>query len=1388
MTSSRETIVRRRSRASVKVALGTAAFLLAFAGIGASAMATAPTNDTLPVISDTTPQDGQTISTTTGNWSGTVTSYAYQWQEGSTASGPWSNVGTNSASYTVSGCQQFIRVQVTASNTTAPPNSTTVDSAATSAVSCAAPSGGSASISGTQQVGNTLTGSGSGFSGSATITLSYAWYISTDSTCTSYSGTPYATGTTYALPESTPPWNRCIKLVVTATNSAGSTTAEAFTDNIDGIAPSFSVDPVASGIRRIGEQLFVLSNGTVDPGYPDYSGGAAVNYTYEWQQKCPTREDTGPATDWVPYSSTNYPANTPNETGTTYTLQNYPRNPSSGPADNVEWNYPGDIDCDIRVEVTATNGNDVTRTGPVSVGNNADEDSNARGRIQRPFGNTYQVETAVSFEDGADPGWWGQAPNLTDPTKPLNDCLGPYNWNDSTVTAPYVPTATATANAQEACRQLQQAVDQNLTQTIDLSTVNSGSPVNNASFAAPAQSQQNGFSKIELGPSFTGTTGGTFSRGALIQDFKNLLIVGQGEDASPDLPYDSQTRISGTQSGGSNTADVCDEHSEDGRIAMICVEDTDSFGQATNVSVRNMVIDGNNISQAPADYNKIYSAVGFQNASGAVHNVEMEDFDGPSTIGETGAGGRGIDVYRYATPLVMEVPIDGPECKLPERITTSESEFDEMSGPQAAGVSVEGQGCDSAPYSNTHNTVIARVQDGDFDDQDGPGILGTYDAKLLATDNGFDDGNSWNIQLGQTIDGSEAGPNSGSVIRDNDLDGDFGAPGITVDNQVQPDMAETVDAAQPIVIDGNEVYDSYIGISTTDGMYEVTGNEVYNTFLGVAVGPSGVDDLEGGGSCNDSGPVPGPSSVDGCDQTEVALNGNDITDFLYGIASTNDGIPGATDLSMEGNRVVSGYEGFEPESAGGGDITPQAGSYDGAIGLLNYYDDSWNPYADGGDPPAANQQVDPVDARNNWWGCNDGPSYNPDAEAQAELGEFGYCSSDTPPEAFEPTRGEVIIDGGIGAGGSGDSGGTEDQVQYSPYLTVEADAGDKILRAQASEVPIGGEPTGETVEFFMDLSENSSGAQKSIGLPPVEIQYQIPGEGDNPFVTDAALDRSFVDTNINTAIAPNYLTAGYETGDLPTATRTDYQVLVGVDDAEDGAEYSNDLEFDVIRPDPSLFSGAGLPPAEIGQPGDFWFDTETYCLYGPKGSQAPPVRNGGSLWPETCQSLWGGTVLNGSGPPSNAIGNPGDFYLDTSAEPECLYGPKGETTWPTRCIPIGGYPLPTVTKLRNQFTVNRAGQSIATVRVNCPALQVRCVVRSARVVFQARQNLNGVQGTARIGRTTIPAGESTVIRANVPGRVVRELSRQRTGSVTTTVRVDGAGTAVDISRRSGLRR
>jgi len=104
----------------------------------------------------------------------------------------------------------------------------------------------------------------------------------------------------------------------------------------------------------------------------------------------------------------------------------------------------------------------------------------------------------------------------------------------------------------------------------------------------------------------------------------------------------------------------------------------------------------------------------------------------------------------------------------------------------------------------------------------------------------------------------------------------------------------------------------------------------------------------------------------------------------------------------------------------------------------------------------------------------------------------------------------------------------------------------------------------------------------------------------------------------------------------------------------------------------SVLNGTSAPASSVGVTGDFYLDTATEVLYGPKT---------GGAWPTSGKSLVGpagengvdgangtdgtnGTgILNGTSAPASSVGVTGDFYLDTTSE--VLYGPKAGGAWPT---------------------------------------------------------------------------------------------------------------------------
>ncbi len=94
-------------------------------------------------------------------------------------------------------------------------------------------------------------------------------------------------------------------------------------------------------------------------------------------------------------------------------------------------------------------------------------------------------------------------------------------------------------------------------------------------------------------------------------------------------------------------------------------------------------------------------------------------------------------------------------------------------------------------------------------------------------------------------------------------------------------------------------------------------------------------------------------------------------------------------------------------------------------------------------------------------------------------------------------------------------------------------------------------------------------------------------------------------------------------------------------------------------------NGSGVPDNGAGADGDFYIDTDTYDIYGPKttgdwGSSTSLV--------STVVGPDGTSIRSGSGAPGSGDGNDGDFYIDTDVSD--LYGPKA-TTWPSPVSLIG---------------------------------------------------------------------------------------------------------------------
>ena len=100
----------------------------------------------------------------------------------------------------------------------------------------------------------------------------------------------------------------------------------------------------------------------------------------------------------------------------------------------------------------------------------------------------------------------------------------------------------------------------------------------------------------------------------------------------------------------------------------------------------------------------------------------------------------------------------------------------------------------------------------------------------------------------------------------------------------------------------------------------------------------------------------------------------------------------------------------------------------------------------------------------------------------------------------------------------------------------------------------------------------------------------------------------------------------------------------------------------------TILSGTTAPPAStLGNVGDFYLDTNSDVLYGPKTSSGWQSTGTSLIGPAGTNGINGtngNTVLNGTtAPPASTLGNVGDFYLDTNSD--VLYGPKSASGWPS---------------------------------------------------------------------------------------------------------------------------
>jgi hypothetical protein len=231
-----------------------------------------PSNTAAPAISGT-PMQGDTLTASTGTWTNSPTSYAYQWQDCDDSScGNISGATSNSYTLQSSDVGDTVDVVVTASNAA---GTASADSQPTSTVTPPPPSNTAApAISGTPTEGDTLSASSGAWNNGPT-SYAYQWQDcnSSGSSCTNIAN---ATMSDYAVRASDV--GDTIRVRVTASNASGSASARSAATSVvtagTSPPPANTAAPVISGTPTEGDTL-TTSTGS-------WSGNPS-EYAYAWQ-------------------------------------------------------------------------------------------------------------------------------------------------------------------------------------------------------------------------------------------------------------------------------------------------------------------------------------------------------------------------------------------------------------------------------------------------------------------------------------------------------------------------------------------------------------------------------------------------------------------------------------------------------------------------------------------------------------------------------------------------------------------------------------------------------------------------------------------------------------------------------------------------------------------------------------------------------------------------------------------------------------------------------------------------------------------------------------------------------------------------------------------------
>jgi hypothetical protein len=232
----------------------------------------APVNTQVPQISGTVAV-GQQVQASSGSWTGSpAPTFGYQWMDCDNGGNNCvAIVGATASSYTIqaSDVGSTLEVVVTGSNGS---GSSQASSAPTTVVLQAPVNTQVPQISGTVAVGQQLQTTSGNWNGTPSPIFTYQWQDcdSSGNNCVAIVG---ATASSYTIQASDVGFT--LRVVVTGSNTAGSSQASSAQTTVVQQAPANTQVPQISGAVAVGQQLQASSG--------NWTGSPAPTFTYQWQ-------------------------------------------------------------------------------------------------------------------------------------------------------------------------------------------------------------------------------------------------------------------------------------------------------------------------------------------------------------------------------------------------------------------------------------------------------------------------------------------------------------------------------------------------------------------------------------------------------------------------------------------------------------------------------------------------------------------------------------------------------------------------------------------------------------------------------------------------------------------------------------------------------------------------------------------------------------------------------------------------------------------------------------------------------------------------------------------------------------------------------------------------